>query len=169
VTVRESCRRILESGNLEAKLAPPVGSSGEALPDEPTGPPLCIDRPVRDPELEMHGGVESLPRPGELASPEARARCLARFANHELMAVEFLAWASLRWPDLPTELRRGFVAVLAEEQLHCRLYLGRLRALGSTLRRGGEASRGPQRGIHRVRARRPLFTGAISRTLVEAQ
>jgi hypothetical protein len=70
VTAREFCRRILESGNLEAKLAPPVGSSGEDLPDE-------------------------------LASPEA--------------------------------------------------------------------PRGPQRGIHRVRARRPLFTGAISRALVEAQ
>jgi uncharacterized ferritin-like protein (DUF455 family) len=133
VTVREFCRRILESGNLDAKLTPPVGSSGEDLPDELAGPPLCIDRPARDPELEMHGGVESLPRPGELVLPEARVRCLARFANHELMAVEFFAWALLRWPDLPTELRRGFVAVLAEEQLHCRLYLGRLRALGSAL------------------------------------
>ena len=48
MTVREFCRRILESGNLEAKLAPPVGPSGEALPDEPAGPPLCFDRPVRD-------------------------------------------------------------------------------------------------------------------------
>ncbi len=133
MTVREFCQRILESGNLEAKLASPVGPSGEALTDEFAGPPLCFDRPVRDPELEMHEGVESLPRPGELASREARARCLARFANHELMAVEFFAWALLRWPDLPTELRRGFVTVLAEEQLHCRLYLGRLHALGSAL------------------------------------
>ncbi len=133
MTVREFCRRILETGNLEAKLALPVGPSGEPLLDEPAGPALCFDWPARDPELEMHPGVEPLPRPGELASREARARCLARFANHELMAVEFFAWALLRWPDLPTELRRGWVAVLAEEQLHCRLYLGRLRALGSAL------------------------------------
>jgi uncharacterized ferritin-like protein (DUF455 family) len=133
VTVREFCRRILESGNLEVKLTPPVGPSGEALLDEPAGPALCFDRPVRDPELEMRAGAGPLPRPGELASHDARARCLARFANHELMAVEFFAWALLRWPDLPAELRRGFVAVLAEEQLHCRLYLGRLRALGSAL------------------------------------
>lgn len=133
MTVREFCRRILESGDLEAKLAPAVGPSGEALSDEPAGPPLSFDRPARDPELEMHAGAASLPRPGELNSREARARCLARFANHELMAVEFFAWALLRWPDLPTELRRAFVAVLAEEQLHCRLYLGRLRALGSAL------------------------------------
>jgi uncharacterized ferritin-like protein (DUF455 family) len=133
VTLREFCQRIFESGNLEAKLAPPVGPAGEALLDEPAGPPLCFDRPARDPELEMHAGVGPLPRPGELVSREARARCLARFANHELMAVEFFAWALLRWPDLPTELRRGFVAILAEEQLHCRLYLGRLHALGSAL------------------------------------
>ena len=133
MTVREFCQRIFESGNLEAKLAPPVGPSGEALADEPAGPALCFDRPARDPELEMHAGVEPLPRPGELTSPAARTRCLARFANHELMAVEFFAWALLRWPDLPTGLRRGFVSILAEEQLHCRLYLDRLSALGSAL------------------------------------
>jgi len=133
MTVREFCQRIVESGNLEAKLAPPVGHSGELLADEPAGPALCFDRPARDPELEMHAGVEPLPRPGELTSPEARTLCLARFANHELMAVEFFAWALLRWPDLPTELRCGFVSVLAEEQLHCRFYLDRLSALGSAL------------------------------------
>jgi uncharacterized ferritin-like protein (DUF455 family) len=133
LTLSAFCRRVLESGNLEAKLAPPVGSSGEALLDQPAGPALCFDRPARDPDLEMHSGVEPLPRPGELASREARAHCLARFANHELMAVELFAWALLRWPDLPSELRRGWVAVLAEEQLHCRLYLGRLDALGSAL------------------------------------
>jgi uncharacterized ferritin-like protein (DUF455 family) len=133
VTLREFCRQILESGSLEVKLARPVAPSGEALLDEPAGPPLCIERPARDRELEMHAGVEPLPRPRELAGRAARARCLARFANHELMAVEFFAWALLRWPDLPGELRRGFVAVLAEEQLHCRLYLDRLHALGSAL------------------------------------
>jgi len=133
VTVREFCRKIVESGNLEVKLAPPIGASGETLLDEPAGPPLDFDRPARDPEIEMHAGVEPLPRPGELGSRDARARCLARFANHELMAVEFFAWALLRWPDLPAELRHGFVAVLAEEQLHCRLYLDRLHALGSTI------------------------------------
>jgi uncharacterized ferritin-like protein (DUF455 family) len=133
LTVRAFCRRVFESGNLAAKLAPPIGSPGEALLDQPAGPALYLDRPARDPGLEMHSGVEPLPRPGDLVSREARASCLARFANHELMAVELFAWALLRWPDLPSELRRGFVAVLAEEQLHCRLYLDRLHALGSAL------------------------------------
>lgn len=133
MTLREFCRRIVESGGLEAKLAPPVGPSGELLLDDPAESPLSIDRPARDHGLEMHPGAEPLPRPGELTSRDARARCLARFANHELMAIEFFAWALLRWPDLPAELRRGFVAVLAEEQTHCRLYIDRLHALESAL------------------------------------
>ncbi len=131
MTLREFCRRILASGDLEAKLQSPLAC--RALSDEPIGAPLFFERPARDPGLEIHGGVGPLPRPGELASRDARARCLARFANHELMAVELFAWALLRWPELPVRLRRGFVAVLAEEQLHCRLYLERLRALGSEL------------------------------------
>jgi uncharacterized ferritin-like protein (DUF455 family) len=49
------------------------------------------------------------------------------------MAVELFAWALLRWPDLPTALRRGFMGVLADEQRHCRLYLERLRAHGGSL------------------------------------
>jgi len=133
MTVREFARRVLESGKLELKLAPPVGPAGEALCDDAPGPPLYFERPARDPEIEMHAGVGPLPRPGELTSRAARARCLARFANHELMAVELFAWALLRWPELPGGLRRGFVAVLAEEQTHCRLYLERLRAMGSAL------------------------------------
>jgi uncharacterized ferritin-like protein (DUF455 family) len=81
----------------------------------------------------MRSGVAPLPRPGALTSPEARAVCLARFAHHELMAVELFAWALLRWPELPAELRRGFLEVLADEQSHCRLYLERLSGHGSTL------------------------------------
>jgi uncharacterized ferritin-like protein (DUF455 family) len=128
-TVREFCRRILEAGDLDTKLEPPA----ERLSDQPAGPSLCIDGPARDPGLEMRSGVESLPRPGALASPQARAVCLARFAHHELMAVELFAWALLRWPELPAELRRGLLEVLADEQRHCRLYVDRLRAHGSAL------------------------------------
>jgi len=59
--------------------------------------------------------------------------CLARFAHHELMAVELFAWGILRWPDVPADLRKGWLSALAEEQVHCRLYLDRLSALGGRL------------------------------------
>jgi uncharacterized ferritin-like protein (DUF455 family) len=49
------------------------------------------------------------------------------------MAVELFAWALLRWPELPAELRRAFLGILADEQRHCRMYLQRLTEHGSAL------------------------------------
>jgi uncharacterized ferritin-like protein (DUF455 family) len=125
-SVRELCLGILERGDLETKLAPPPAGLGDAVP----GPAVRIARPARDPGLEMESGGDKLPRPGELGSAAARAECLARFAHHELMAVELFAWALLRWPELPRALRQGLLAALADEQRHCRLYLERLDAHG---------------------------------------
>ena len=124
------CRQILEAGDLESKLAPPFDAAGRWLDVDPSGPALTLERPARDPGLRMRGGGDRLPRPGELTQPGARRRCLARFAHHELMAVEYFAWALLRWPELPASLRRGWLAALADEQRHCRLYLDRLAVLG---------------------------------------
>ncbi len=126
------CRRILQRGDLAAKLAPlrlvapwpgPVGD--EALARDGFRPP-----PARGPGLEMGAGARPLPRPSALCRPEARAECLARFAHHELQAVELFAWALLRWPGLAADLRRGLVAVLGDEQRHATAYLGRLYSLG---------------------------------------
>jgi len=128
-TIRELCWRILASGDLEAKLAGPARRLSDAGP----GPSAHIARPARAAGLELASGARALPPTGALGEPAARARCLARFAHHELMAVELFAWALLRWPELPTALRRGLLSALADEQRHCRLYLGRLEALGSRL------------------------------------
>ncbi len=129
-SLRERCLAILGSGDLEAKLVPPFGADGALLPDTERGQTLYLERPARAPGLEMRGGAARLPRPGELATPRARAICLRRFAHHELMAVELFAWALLRWPELAPELRRELALALADEQRHCRMYLERLRAHG---------------------------------------
>jgi uncharacterized ferritin-like protein (DUF455 family) len=128
-TVRSFCRRILECGDLATKLASPPRD----LPDRDPGPELRIESPARDPEIALSHGSERLPRPEALAAADARARCLARFAHHELMAVELFAWALLRWPELRPDLRGELLAILADEQRHCRLYLERLAAHGATL------------------------------------
>ena len=127
------CRHILESAALEAKLRPPDATCDESIGASAASAPVAIDRPARAPGLVMGSGAGPLPRPGELADPSARARCLARFAHHELMAVELFAWALLRWPDLPVTLQRGLLRALEEEQVHCRLYLDRLGTLGAEL------------------------------------
>jgi len=132
-SVRDFCLRLLRSGDLAAKLAPPVRRDGSELADDDPGPAVFVDIPAREPGLAMDSGAGALPRPRELAVPEARALCLARFAHHELMAAELFAWALLRWPGLPSDLRRAWVGVLSDEQRHCRLYLGRLSAHGYDL------------------------------------
>lgn len=130
--MQEFCLNILESGDLEAKLAPPSPADFETHGStERPGPPRL--RPARGPGLDMGGQTERLPKPGELDTAEARARCLARFAHHELMAVEMFAWAILRWPELPDAIQRGLLGILQEEQQHCRLYLERLAAHDSQL------------------------------------
>jgi uncharacterized ferritin-like protein (DUF455 family) len=129
VTIQGHCRAILEAPGLAAKLAPPPAG----LRDDAGAGPLRLERPAREPALALADGAPRLPRPGELGAPAARAACLARFAHHELMTVELFAWAIVRWPELPAELRRGWLGILADEQRHCRLYLARLAAHGSEL------------------------------------
>lgn len=133
MTVREFCLHILESGDLEGKLRSPRGADGAFFADTSPGPAVSIDRPTRRPELRLRSGAGPLPKLRELGDEEARAVTVARFAHHELMAVELFAWALLRWPDMPAALRRGFLHALEEEQLHLRLYLERLRAWGHRL------------------------------------
>jgi len=125
-SVRDFCLLVLKRGDLAAKLALPRRPDGRELADDDPGPAVFVDLPAREPGLEMDSGAGALPRPRELRDLEARALCLARFAHHELMAAELFAWALLRWPGLPGELRRGWLGVLSDEQRHCRMYLSRL-------------------------------------------
>ena len=131
-TLRQFCSGILGSGDLESKLSPPHQQDGSPLDDSNRGQPLYIEHPVRDPEIAMAAGQPNLPRLGALKDPQARITCLARFAHHELMAVELFAWALLRWPDAPSGLRKEFVRILADEQRHCQMYIDRVESLGGS-------------------------------------
>ncbi len=131
-TLPAFCQRLLESPALCDKLVSPRLASGAQLPDSSAAGAAPPARPARAPEIAFVSGAAALPRPLQLGSAQARARCLARFAHHELCAVELLAWALLRWPLAPPGLRRSWVSVLEDEQRHCRLYLERLAAQGSS-------------------------------------
>lgn len=131
-SVHDFCLHVLESGDLRAKLVVPRGPDGGPLPDLPA-PAVFCDRPARAPAIEIHPGADRLPKLGELRDHHARATCLERFANHELMAVELFAWALVAYPQMPRGLRRALLHVLEEEQGHVRLYLNRLAAVGSGL------------------------------------
>jgi len=133
VNIHEFCRSVVESGDLEAKLQTPRGADGGLLEDTQPSPSLFVDAPSRTPSLATKGGSRRLPVLHELSKPEARGICAARFAHHELMAIELFALALLRWPDAPAELRRGWLNALEEEQNHCQLFLDRLHVLGARL------------------------------------
>ncbi|RYD34876.1 MAG: DUF455 family protein [Verrucomicrobiaceae bacterium] len=128
--IREFAQRILFAGTLEEKLIPPPGGG---LVDTDPGPALITpDAPGRPAGLHFsaRGHRVRLPRADELHEAEARAVLLHAFANHELLAVELMALALLKFPDAPPEFRRGLLRTLREEQDHTRLYMERMAAGG---------------------------------------
>lgn len=100
--------------------APGVAIAAPAAPGRPTG--LAPVRRARAP----------FPSLSHLDRPEVRSALLHRFANHELMAIELMALALLRFPEAPRAFRRGVVQALFEEQEHFSLYHARLTALGGS-------------------------------------
>src|SRR5690606_4659271 len=89
----------------------------------------------RTPGLEL-AADGTTPVPGLKAlrrDPSQAGRVLHAFANHEMLAMELMALALLRFPDAPPAFRLGLAHTLLEEQEHLRLYLARLAALGVSL------------------------------------
>ena len=63
-------------------------------------------------------------------SDKERGLVLHFFANHELLALELMALALLKFPDAPEKFRRGLVQTLKDEQEHVRLYQERMAEVG---------------------------------------
>lgn len=125
--LREWAISILSGESLEIKLKCP-----EILTDEKPGPALIWKEPARAPELQFqrHTRENKLPALHTHGSQDNRAICLHRFAGHELLAVEIMAFALLAFPEAPAPFRKGLANTLKEEQGHVRLYMQRLNELG---------------------------------------
>ena len=129
--LREFATRVLHADTLSGKLWLPA-SGADALTDRDPGPPAAWSAPGRPAQLQIASRSErkKLPAPGALHDPDMRVRCLHTFANHELMAIELMAWALLAYPDAGVAFRRGLVHILIDEQRHLQLYIDRIAALG---------------------------------------
>lgn len=125
--IREWCIRILGAESIAEKLLDP-GILTDVIP----GSPLFWDTPSRPPGMgfKRHSKTEKLPPFHEHGHVDKRAACLHRFAGHELLAVEIMAYALLAFPEAPKHFRRGLANTLKEEQEHVRLYIERLSDLG---------------------------------------
>lgn len=125
--LREWAIRVLGADTLEEKLfCPPE------LTDKEPGTPLLWKEPTRPAGMSFkrHTHKEKLPAFHEHRNPDKRAQCLHRFAGHELLAVEIMAYALLAFPDAPKHFRKGVANTLREEQGHVRLYMARMEEMG---------------------------------------
>lgn len=124
---REWAIRILSASTLEEKLLPLENGT-----DNHPGPPLIWQEPNRPPGMEFcrHNREDKLPPFHEHHDVDKRAICLHRFAGHELLAVEIMAFTLLAFPYAPAIFRKGIVHTLQEEQGHVRLYMQQMNRLG---------------------------------------
>jgi len=130
--VSEFAQRVLFADNLEEKLE---FIDVDALTDEQAQVALSkIVEPGRPVDLKMRlkGGEHSLAKPNisEVSDDEERGRLLHFFANHELLATELMALVLLKFPDAPSEFRRGVLKTLKEEQRHTCWYIERMKECG---------------------------------------
>ena len=129
MTVRDFAERVLFGTSLEEKLGPPPAgitdqNRGNALiaPEVPSRP--------RGLELRQDGTRADFPGMSGIEDDHQRGRLLHFFANHELLATELMALVLLKFPDAPTEFRAGILSTLKEEQIHTKMYLGRMAQCG---------------------------------------
>ncbi|PCJ56007.1 MAG: hypothetical protein COA79_20050 [Planctomycetota bacterium] len=90
------------------------------------------DYPGRPDSLSLitKGSTVKFPGNHELENETNRGIIMHFFANHELLAIELMAMALLRFPDAPSSFQKGIVKTIGEEQKHMRLYIQQMELLG---------------------------------------
>lgn len=126
--LRAFAERVLLSDSLEVKIQ----RMSETLTDENPGPSIRLPEPVRPANLQFapRRAAPSMPHPSNFSDPRKRAIAHHILANHELQALEVMAWVLLAFPDAPTEFRMGLVEVMADEQRHTRMHADQAADLG---------------------------------------
>lgn len=109
--------------------------SPSSFSDQKPGPLTRLpDLPARDEALRFYREAGharlSFPSDNALHTKTARALVFHAFANHELLAMELMALAILKFPTAPASFRLGLARCITEEQSHLRLYLQRMQDLG---------------------------------------
>ncbi len=126
--LRDFAERILRSESLDEKLA----RAEEPLTDERPGEAWRPEQPARSAELQFapRRAAPSMPKLGAFKETVKRAIAHHIMANHELQALEVMAWVLVAFPDAPREFRSGMTAIMADEQRHTRMHLERAATLG---------------------------------------
>jgi uncharacterized ferritin-like protein (DUF455 family) len=132
MNIQQFAEQILKSANLADKLYFPKEGLN-SFTDIKTSVSSIPDLPGRPPSLAMRssdGKKTPFPTAADLKSQSARGIVLHFFANHELLAMELMALALLKFPEADAKFRLGIVHTIQEEQNHMRLYQKRMRDYG---------------------------------------
>jgi len=126
--LREFAERVLLSPSLEAKLA----RVKKAFADDAPGPAIRIELPARPANLQFapRRTAPAMPHPETFADSHRRAVAHHILANHELQALEVMAWTLLAFPEAPTDFRLGVARIMQDEQRHTQMHIERAAALG---------------------------------------
>jgi uncharacterized ferritin-like protein (DUF455 family) len=93
-----------------------------------------IQRPARSRKIDFSSEQKKFPR--SLKEVESRAYALHSFANHELLAIEIMAYClnqfSNNFPFQKDALpfKKAIISAIKDEQKHLSLYIGRINELG---------------------------------------
>lgn len=126
--LRQWAISILSATSIEDKLYSPP-----SLSDHNPGSAKSWDTPSRPQGMHFRPHArknDKLPAFHKHEKKDNRAVCLHRFAGHELLAIEFMAYTLLAFPKAPKHFRKGVASTIKDEQRHLSLYMKRLKEMG---------------------------------------
>lgn len=136
--LKDFALRVLYGTTLEDKLAPPsetvLQGTSTPFPVEAFVTPGLPGRP-KGLELSKHPKkrqIHLFPSKAALGLERSRGHVLHFFANHELLALEIMALAILKFSEAPVGFIRGIIQTMADEQRHMHQYIKRMTELGVT-------------------------------------
>lgn len=126
--LRHFAERILLSESIDEKLRPLEQPATDGNP----GPAWRPDAPARSDGLKFASRKQATLMPPPKSFSDIKKRALAHhiMANHELQALEVMAFTLCAFPEAPTEFRLGMAQVMADEQRHTRMHIERAALLG---------------------------------------
>lgn len=126
--LRAFAERVLLSDSLDLKLERVRESFTDVMP----GTEQRVTEPVRPANLQFapRRAAPAMPHPDTFTDPKRRAVAHHIMANHELQALEVMAWVLLSFPNAPAEFRMGIAHVMQDEQRHTLMHMERSSALG---------------------------------------
>jgi uncharacterized ferritin-like protein (DUF455 family) len=128
--LRTFAETVLLSPSLDDKLRRVT----EPFTDDAPGLAVRVEQPTRPDNLQFapRRTAPAMPHPETFADPHRRAVAHHILANHELQALEVMAWTLLAFPQAPPEFRLGLARIMQDEQRHTRMHIERAAAMGLT-------------------------------------